>query len=128
MKEHGSLHCEIQGNVLVMSPAGGFNLEGMRSCDELIREAAIPLLSGPWARIEDLRRVELGEPAAIALLVENIRWGVASGCRAIAFIRTMMLHEDLAREQLRGLNCDVGYFDDAASAWAWLEARGFQGR
>ncbi|MBC8423528.1 hypothetical protein H8E07_05350 [bacterium] len=125
MKIHGILDCERRGDILVMTPEGAFNLEGMRLCDERIRAAAAPLLDGDWARLEDLRRVELGEPAAIDLLVDNFRWGAGAGCRAIAFVRTRKLHEGIARERLDDLDCEVGYFDDTAAAWSWLAGHGF---
>lgn len=84
MKEHGHVDIKFDGNILILSVHGPFNIEAVESSLREIKNLVNQKENDFWYRVDFLDEDTLGPPEAMKAIGEFYLWADKNGCRATA--------------------------------------------
>lgn len=124
MQAHGHFNMYREGRLLICQPMGAFNLSGAMAYEQQFKEVVAPLLGAPWGIVELTEEFEAAGPDVIERFNRQFHWCAANGCD---FMAVVMPEQGFRRYMANQMLADVPfiesrYFDDAASAIAWLQS------
>ena len=125
---HGQYVLSVENRVFTARCSGLWNAESMALYAKDCFEKTSPLYGEPWAMMTDLRDWELATPDCEPTLIWLLHKGIENGLCKEAVIT------DQGRIKLRQFNVSMPegtenferqFFEDEASALAWLSELGF---
>lgn len=121
MLEHGRALCSWQGDTLIISTLGAFNLEGALKADLEIKSLVSDKqqIEG-WLRLDTPDEHSLGCPQVMSIFVNNYRWAFDHGCKAMALVCLSNMQLELANTFVKQSKLNIKVFNCPESACRWL--------
>jgi len=121
MLEHGRAICHWQGDTLVISTLGSFNLEGALKADLEIKALISDKQQDKgWLRLDTPDKNSLGCPEVMSIFVKNYQWAFEHGCKAMALVCLSNMQQELAKAFVKRSKLNIKVFSCSETAERWL--------
>jgi len=121
MLEHGKAICRWQGDTLLISTQGSFNVEGALKADLQIKALVSEKQQEKgWLRLDTPDENSLGSPQVMAIFVQNYQWAFAHGCKAMALVCLSNMQQELAKSFATRSKLNIKVFSCSEMANRWL--------
>lgn len=125
---HGSYQLAVNGNILVASLHGAWNIEAAESFSEDFKKAASVLIENDWGHLVFLDDWDMGIPGVKDIIIELVQWCISKNlcCAAHVYSASVFKESYVNGVVVEQLGRFVRHaFDDSGQAMNWLKAEGF---